>query len=112
MHNHQGTQQEEALNIEMNLSRIHLQKDDGMIIDRHQEVQINQRKLKVMQKNNKNLTLRKKITFKKKQLRYESLKINSKVVILVIKLLLQYLQQTLGSCMKLVSFVQDFKVDV
>ena len=38
---------------------------------------------------------------------YGSLKINLKVIILLIKLLLQYLHQTRGSCMKLVSFVQD-----
>ena len=109
---HQGTSQpEEALNRERNLEEI-----GGRIIDHHQEAQVkesifHQRNLNLMQKN-KNLTSRQKIMFKKKQLPSGSLKINWKVIIWVIKLLLQYLHQTLGSCMKLVSFVQDYLMEL
>ena len=102
---------QEALNRERNLET-----DGGRIIDHHQEAQVqgsifHQRKLDLMQKKNKILTSRQKIMFKRK-LHFGSLKINLKVIIFQVELPLQYLHQTLGSCMKLVSFAQDCLMEV
>ena len=65
-----------------------------------------------MQKKSKILTSRQKTMFKRKQLPFGSLKINLEVLILVTKLLLQYLHQARGSCMKLVSFAQDYLMEL